>query len=214
MLMEHLQGSDLRALLGQRGPLPPEEVASYLLQVCDALAEAHGHGIIHRDLKPSNLFLVKRPNGSPCVKVIDFGISKIIASDGGANLTSSGVIIGSPFYMSPEQMRDAKNIDARSDIWSMGIVLHELATGKVPFEEKNYARTMWRAFNEEAAPPTQLRPDLPPWVDEIVARCLKKQPSQRYQDIEELATALRAATRAARGPVSLGRSSLRFWRRR
>lgn len=213
MVMEHLNGSDLKELIRERGPLAPERAASYLLQICDVLGEAHGQGIIHRDLKPSNLFLTRRPNGAPCVKVIDFGISKLIDSDG-KRITGSGVVMGSPFYMSPEQMRGSMSIDARSDIWSLGVVLYELVTGRVPFEEKNFAQLVWRVVNEEPPAPTSARPELPPWVDDIALRCLQKSPEQRFQTVADLAAALRTPTRASYPPSSGRRSRPRLVRRR
>jgi serine/threonine-protein kinase len=201
IVMEYLQGSDLKELLVAQGPLPVEEVITYLLQVCEALAEAHGMGIIHRDLKPSNLFLIQRPNGSACVKVIDFGISKVVTQEGG-DLTSSGAMVGSPLYMSPEQMMHSKNLDARSDIWAMGVVLYELVTGKVPFEGETFTQIVGRVLNHEPLLPSQVHPDLPEWVDAVVMRCLRKKPEERFQRIDELAAALRSRARVAVGAMT------------
>src|SRR5262249_16090025 len=128
---------------------------------------------------------------SPCVKVIDFGISKVVATDG-ADLTSSGAVIGSPLYMSPEQMMQAKDVDVRSDIWAVGVVLYEVVTRKVPFEGGTFAQIVARVLNHGLLPPSRIRPDLPQWMDAIILCCLRKKPGDRFQRIEELSAALRA----------------------
>ncbi|HEY3500068.1 MAG TPA: serine/threonine-protein kinase, partial [Polyangiaceae bacterium] len=131
MVMEYLEGADLGALLLQRGPLPIAEAAEYVLQACDAIAEAHALGIIHRDLKPPNLYLSRRADGSPVVKVLDFGISKAQTAAGDA-MTRTSALMGSPLYMSPEQMTSSRDVDPRSDIWSLGIILYKLVSGRLP----------------------------------------------------------------------------------
>jgi serine/threonine-protein kinase len=127
MVMEYLEGTDLRALLRARGPLPAAEAVDYMLQACHAIREAHALGIVHRDLKPANLFLARRPDGSACMKVLDFGISKELGSVAG-DLTKTGELLGSPLYMSPEQMVRRRDVDGRSDVWALGVVLYELTT--------------------------------------------------------------------------------------
>src|SRR6187401_1415590 len=131
MVMEYLRGRDLKDVSTRRGALAVGEAVDYVLQACDAVAEAHSLGIVHRDLKPSNLFLTERPDGSPLVKVLDFGISKALQSGDRSQLqmTASAAIMGSPQYMSPEQIRSSKNVDARADVWALGTILHELLTG-------------------------------------------------------------------------------------
>ncbi len=139
IVMEYLEGSDLAGELLTRGPLPPTDTVEYVVQACDALAEAHALGIVHRDLKPANLFVTRRRDGSPLVKVLDFGISKSSALNevgGGGSLTKTGGLMGSPVYMSPEQMKSAKDTDARTDIWALGIILYELVGGRTPFESE------------------------------------------------------------------------------
>ena len=126
MVMEYLEGGDLAEMLSQRGPLPPQEVVGYVLEACEAIAEAHAMGIVHRDLKPANLFVAKRPSGKPVVKVLDFGISKVPITGKDVALTSAKAVMGSPGYMSPEQMVEASHAGPRSDLWSLGIVLYEL----------------------------------------------------------------------------------------
>ncbi|EYF01657.1 serine/threonine protein kinase [Chondromyces apiculatus] len=191
MLMEHLQGSDLKEVVRSRGPLPVEEAIAYVLQACDAIGEAHALGIIHRDLKPANMFLIRRPNGMPCVKVLDFGISKQITPDN-VDLTRTGAMLGSPLYMSPEQMFRTKHVDTRSDIWALGVVLYELVTGTLPFLAQTLTEVVGLVLQEEPLLPSQHRPGLPPALDAVVSRCLQKKPEHRFQSIEELMQALRA----------------------
>ena len=131
MVMEFLDGRDLGALLETSGPLPIAEAVSYVLQVCEGIAEAHAAGIVHRDLKPANLFLTTDTGGAPCVKIIDFGVSKMADTD--LKLTQDMQALGSPLYMSPEAMNSSKEVDSRSDIWALGVILFELIAGKTPF---------------------------------------------------------------------------------
>jgi serine/threonine protein kinase len=193
MLMEHLTGDDLSQLLDKRGALPVREAALYVMQACEAIAEAHGHGIVHRDLKPANLFLTSRANGSPCVKVLDFGISKKIdpAKKFGRTLTVTGAFLGSPAFMSPEQMLNGKSADTRTDIWALGTILYELTTGAVPFNGETMTELVARVMNEPATPPSALRPTIPRTFDTLVLTCLQKKPARRFQTIEELMAALR-----------------------
>src|SRR5262249_37202550 len=133
IVMEYLHGEDLNQILRRRGPMQVAAVAEYVIQACDAVAEAHAMGIVHRDLKPANLFLTHRPDGAPLIKVLDFGISKANPlNDGGLGLTSTASILGSPYYMSPEQMKSSKDVDARSDVWSVGVILYQLLTAQLP----------------------------------------------------------------------------------
>jgi serine/threonine protein kinase len=190
MIMEHLTGSNLKKLIRTNGPLPVEQAVTYVLQACDAMSEAHSLGIIHRDLKPSNLFLTQRRDGSPCVKVLDFGISKQQTPDD-PELTKSGMVLGSPSYMPPEQMAHARNADVRSDVWSMGTVLYELVTATLPFRGATMAEMIAHVLQAELRPPSQVQPGLPAALDAVVMRCLQKNPDDRYQSIDELAAALR-----------------------
>lgn len=201
MVMEHLAGSDLRELLRKRGPLPVDEAVTYVLQACDALEEAHSLGIVHRDLKPANLFLTRRPNGSPCVKVLDFGISKQLGGEN-VDLTSTHASFGSPLYMSPEQMTRAKSADTRTDIWSMGIVLYELVTATTPFLAESVTEVVGRVLQEAPARPSQVRSDLPPWLDAAILGCLQKPRERRFQTIREFVTALAERDVAATMPLS------------
>jgi eukaryotic-like serine/threonine-protein kinase len=191
MVMERLVGDDLRALLRARGPLPIADVVEYVTQACRALGEAHALGIVHRDLKPSNLFLVRRKDGSTLVKVLDFGISKgarVESLEG--TLTTSQTLIGSPLYMSPEQIRDPKNVDARSDIWSLGVILHQLLTGRPVFSGESLAAVCAAIAADPPARTRELRPDVPPELEAVIARCLAKRPGARFQNVGELCAAL------------------------
>jgi serine/threonine-protein kinase len=188
LVMEYLEGEDLDALLQKRGPLPPAEAVEYVLQACDAIAEAHRAGIVHRDLKPANLFLTSRSDGSPCVKVLDFGISKV--SGEGASLTKTSGYLGTPLYMSPEQLRSARSVDGRSDIWALGIILFELCTGLSPFDAQSVPELCSMILTATPARLRAIRPELPEGLDAVVARCLKKDVEDRFATIADLAEAL------------------------
>lgn len=193
MVMEFLSGVDLGAVLQQRGPLPIREAVGNVLQACEAIAEAHAVGIVHRDLKPANLFITRRVDGTPLVKVLDFGISKLTElNDAGRreDLTASGSIMGSPGYMSPEQVRNAKAADARSDIWSLGVILYETVTGKNPFIGETIGETFARIVSESPPPIQSLRPDVPPGLAEVIGQCLERAVARRTQTIDHLATKL------------------------
>jgi serine/threonine protein kinase len=191
MVMEYLVGEDLSAMLERRGPLPVADAAVYLLQACDAIAQAHALGIVHRDLKPGNLFLTTREDGTPCVKVLDFGISKATGADGSLSsltLTKTQSVVGSPMYMAPEQMRPNRPLDARTDIWSLGVVAYELLTGRLPFDAQTMPELCAMVL-QDPAPPMQ-RQDLPPQLEVAIQRCLEKNPADRFADLSALAEAL------------------------
>jgi serine/threonine protein kinase len=192
MVMEFLVGSDLDAILKARGSLPPGQVVDWILQACEALAEAHSLGIIHRDLKPANLFLTHRADGTELIKVIDFGIAKAIQPEGSsAALTHTSQIMGSPLYMSPEQMRNAKHVDARSDIWALGITLYQLLSNKTPFDADTVHALCAALLTEAPKPLETQQTGLPPALCAVVMRCLAKDPEERYASVAQLATALR-----------------------
>jgi len=192
MVMELLRGRDLATLLREQGPLPLADVADYLLQAGEAIAEAHGLGIVHRDLKPPNLFLTQRADGSACVKVLDFGISKLTAASASADqvMTSTQAVMGSPLYMSPEQLLSARDVDLRTDIWALGVICFELLTGKLPFEGETLPRL---CMSINLAPPKSVRsyrPDLPSEVDDMLLRCLSKDPAKRFGNVAAFAAEL------------------------
>ena len=171
------------------GPLSVSQAVSYLLQACEAIAEAHALGIVHRDLKPANLFLAKRTRREPIVKVLDFGISKTADAES-LGLTKTSSLMGSPYYMSPEQMKSARDADTRSDIWALGIIFYELLTGVPPFQGETITEIVVLVTQGRVPPIRDLRPDVPPAVGDIIGRCLKRDPKQRYADVAEFAKAL------------------------
>ncbi len=191
IVLEFLDGRDLAALLDEHGPLPTETAVDFVLQVCDALAEAHAAGIIHRDLKPENLFLTYRPDGTPIVKLIDFGISKnLMARDRRAALTNPAQLVGSPYYMAPEQMRGVRGVDARADLWALGVVLYELLTGQTPFAADSIPAVCHLVMNEHPTPPRTFAPELPPELEAVILCCLEKEPNERFGDVADFANAL------------------------
>jgi serine/threonine-protein kinase len=194
IVMEYLEGRDLAAILASLAEprrLPSEEAVGYVLQACEAIAEAHAAGIVHRDLKPSNLFLSRRPDGTPMVKVLDFGISKALLSPAGeGTLTTTSSFVGSPIYAPPEQLVAAHEVDARADIWALGTILYEAMAGRPPYVGDSVMHVASRIFNEAPTPLGELRPELPAELVAAVMRCLEKKPEARFQDVRGLAEAL------------------------
>ncbi len=189
LVMELLEGNDLRTELSREGRIPYPRAVRYVLEACDALAEAHDLGIVHRDLKPANLFVVKRAPRPDYVKVLDFGLAKALGGVDGIS-TLTGDVLGSPRYMSPEQIFAPAGVDGRSDVWSLGVILYELVAGVHPFHADN---VMQVTLNIRTAQPTLLAPrapDVPAGLEEVVARCLTKDREQRYPNAEALAHAL------------------------
>jgi serine/threonine protein kinase len=194
IVMELLDGHDLRAELAERGPLPEAEVISYVLQACDALEEAHTLGIVHRDLKPHNLFLARQRRGPPIVKVLDFGMSKVDpAMFEGGPLTRPETALGTPRYMAPEQWRSAATVDHRADIWALGVVMYELMTGKVPLQGMPLGERQARLLAGAIPSPSTLHPHVSAETARVVLRCLKADPVSRWRSVAHLATALRDA---------------------
>jgi serine/threonine protein kinase len=191
-VMEFLEGKDLGGVLQSRtAPLPIDETVDLVLEVLDGLAQAHAEGVIHRDLKPSNIFLAKRRDGSDVIKILDFGICKL-HRPGVSDLTATQAGMGSPLYMSPEQTRNAKNVDARTDIWSIGTVLYELLTRKLAFDAETYGELCSLIFEGKFEPARHLRPEIPEALDAIIARCLKVAPGDRFASAGELGLTLAA----------------------
>ncbi|TMQ09647.1 MAG: serine/threonine protein kinase [Deltaproteobacteria bacterium] len=175
LVMEFLEGQDIGQLLAERG--------------CEALAEAHSLGIVHRDIKPANFFLTRGSDGAPLLKVLDFGISK--APTTGANLTATQSVMGTPAYMSPEQMRSARNVDARTDVWSLGAVLYEAIEGHLPFQAASFSEMCVMVAVEPPTPMAATPRELVP----IIARCLAKNPDDRYRSVADLARDLACLAR-------------------
>jgi len=207
MVLELLEGEDLAQVLERELRVAPHLAVTYVLQALDGVREAHAQGIVHRDLKPSNLFLAKRRDGSVVVKVLDFGISKAgqaqqALSQTPAARTSTKAMLGSPLYMSPEQLRSSKSVDARADIWAIGVILFELLTGTLPFMGENLGE-LFAAILENDAPPVRSRaPEVPPGLEAIVARCLQRKPEMRYASATELMRELTAFAAPSTSPFS------------
>jgi eukaryotic-like serine/threonine-protein kinase len=192
MVMEYLAGDDLRAILEREGQLPIEQAVDYTLQALCGLAEAHTAGIVHRDLKPANLFVTQGTDGLPRVKIVDFGISKLTGATAQpiAAKTQTAALLGSPHYMSPEQLACARLVDARTDIWSVGIMLYEMLTGKLPFDGPSVTAVTVVVVQKDPPKPSGLRPEIAPALEAAVLRCLAKDPDDRFPDVAALAEAL------------------------
>jgi serine/threonine-protein kinase len=188
IVMEYLEGEDLDQVIERGVKLPIETAVDYILQACEAVAEAHSLGIVHRDLKPKNLFLTKRLSGKPLVKVLDFGISKSATDD--LSLTSTTQTLGSPNYMSPEQLRSARDVDHRTDIWALGVILQELLTGQVPWLAETVTQLTAKVLEDPPVAVTELRPDVPAALAQAIAKCLEKKREDRHQTVAEFAQAI------------------------
>ncbi|XYI01241.1 serine/threonine-protein kinase [Sorangium sp. So ce1128] len=193
LVMDLLEGTDLSVRLRSEGRLPIEEACEIGVQICEALSEAHARGIVHRDIKPGNLFIVRRTDGSPLVKVLDFGIAKLLGPVdelGVDSLTSQNAMVGSPLYMSPEQMRASRAVDTRSDLWSLGVALYQALAGKLPFEAETFGELILQVMQERPAPLSSLRAEVPEALSQAIMRCLERSPEERWQDVAQLAAAL------------------------
>ncbi len=208
LVMEYLRGGDVAAEIKRRGPLPVVEAISIMLQACEAVGAAHAAGVVHRDIKPSNLFLAENGDGTRTVKVLDFGISKVSepatpSSEDELGVTTAFEALGSPVYMSPEQMRSSRDVDARTDVWSLGVTLFKLLTGQAPFPGKTMTDLCARVLVDPTPSVRALRPEVPEGLQATVERCLEKEPADRFQSVSDLALAL--AEHASPEDVELAR---------
>ncbi|HMJ53035.1 MAG TPA: serine/threonine-protein kinase [Polyangiaceae bacterium] len=193
--MELLEGQDLGRVVSEQGALPVEAAIDYILQACEALATAHSLGIVHRDIKPENLFLSRSVPGVDVIKVLDFGISKLDAPEppqqSGRPTVRSTSAVGSPTYMSPEQIRALDDVDARADVWGLGCVLYELLCGAPAFDAPSLTQLAAKILERPPVPLRSVKADLPPDLEWVVNHCLGKDPAKRFQNVGELAAALR-----------------------
>jgi serine/threonine-protein kinase len=193
MVMEHLDGTDLAHELKARGRLPIEEAVDLVLQAIEGVASAHARGVVHRDLKPSNLFLAGK-GGRYRVKVLDFGISKVSSSSPDApvedDLTSTTTMLGSPRYMSPEQAQSSRDVDRRTDVWSLGVILYEMLAGVRPFAGSSLGEVISQLISRTPDPVRVHRPEVPEALEAAVAKCLERDRERRFADVAELAAAI------------------------
>jgi eukaryotic-like serine/threonine-protein kinase len=192
LVLEYLEGCDLSDELARRGQIPAQEAVGYVLEACEALAEAHVAGIIHRDLKPANLFLARRNNGSRCLKLLDFGVSKSIEEGSLAqfSLTKTSSIVGSPIYMSPEQLNSAKDVDARTDIWALGALTYELIAGRPPFFAETIPQLVSQVLHMEPPTLAELGVSVPGGLEPVLRKALSKARDQRYPTVAAFAEAI------------------------
>jgi serine/threonine-protein kinase len=192
LVMEYLEGTCLEGLLSGGKRLALAQACDLALQASEGLSAAHAMGVVHRDIKPANLHVTNGPDGAELLKIVDFGISKMLDADAGAGpqLTRTQTSIGSPLYMSPEQMRSARMVDYRSDQWSLGVVLYRMATGKLPFDGQSLPRVCVQVLQGDFVSVATRCPDLPPAFAVAVERCFRVSPNERYADIAEFAAAL------------------------
>ncbi len=186
IVLEYLDGEDLADHLAHNGPLRVSTAVRFILEACEVLAEAHAAGIVHRDIKPANLFIAKQRDKRRIIKVLDFGISKLTDEP----VTQASAMLGTVTYMSPEQLRSAKEVDHRTDIWALGAVLYECLTGKPAFGGSNTAELIASVFSNDRRPMQAVRDDLPVGLVDIVERCLRTDPTERFESVLELATEL------------------------
>jgi serine/threonine-protein kinase len=190
--MEYLPGHNIGEIIADYGPIPPARTAYLMDQVCAALNEAHGIGLVHRDIKPANIFCAYRGGVFDVAKLLDFGLAKpTYQSPGDTQLTMQGTVTGSPLFMSPEQAASEDMLDARSDIYSLGAVMYYMLTGRPPFAYDNPVKVMIAHASEEVVPLRHHNSELPVELEDVVLRCLEKDPEHRFQDVQALQRALR-----------------------
>ncbi len=193
IVMEYLDGESLAELMMREAPISIQRSVDLITQVCDAVGAAHGRGIIHRDLKPENLFVVRRRDGSEWIKVLDFGIAKILDTPEGMSLTCSGASMGTPHYMAPEQLHEAKHVDERADIYSTGVLLFQLLTAERPFQAKTIGELVIELVTADPQRPRSFRPELSEELEAAVLKAIARDPDDRYTALSDLADALALA---------------------
>jgi eukaryotic-like serine/threonine-protein kinase len=202
IVMEFLEGEDLAKTLARTGPLPIARAAHILIQVCRGLVAAHGRGIVHRDLKPENLLLQQRGDGGDLVKILDFGIAKLKSTEQRPEAaTRTGITLGTPYYMPPEQARGQKELDERADIYALGVILFELLSAQKPHQGENYNAILYSILMGGAPRIEAFRPDLPPELANVVHRAMAGEAKDRYQSVSELSQALAPFTGRALTPA-------------
>lgn len=207
IVMELLSGRDLYTTLRENGPLSPKALCSAMVQICVGLMEAHEKGIIHRDLKPENLFCASEPDGSTLLKIVDFGVSKQITS-GMRSMTNPTESVGSPQYMSPEQITTPSEVDPRTDVWSLGVVMYELLTGALPFNGPSPAQVCASVLSDPVPAISNFRSDVPPALQYIVLRCLEKNRERRFRSVADLLKALQSFVSTGDVPAALAPAAL------
>ncbi len=192
LVLEFLEGHNLEDIVTNWGPIAVPTAIDWVLQASEAIAEAHAHGIVHRDLKPANLFLTRRADGSACIKVIDFGLSKLTDPRlrGVSKITLPTDVMGSPHYMAPEQLRATCDADERTDLWALGAVLHELITGQPPFSGQTVAEICASVLTQPTPRISSIRANAPPGLERAILRCLEKDPEARFANVAEMAYAV------------------------
>jgi serine/threonine protein kinase len=189
-IMEYIEGVSLSELIRRESPLAPERAVTIALQIADALSASHRKGVVHRDLKPDNVILVSRGRQHDFVKLLDFGIAKLTANAASSHRTRTGIVMGTPQYMSPEQCDGRGRIDHRSDIYALGIVLYQMLTGRVPFGGDGYGEVLIQQMSKAPLAPSSVVPSIPEHLELVVLKALEKQPDHRYQDMDETMLAL------------------------
>jgi serine/threonine-protein kinase len=200
VVMEYLSGTDLDRVIGQRGRLPRAEAVGYVIEACEAVAEAHARGVIHRDLKPANIFITKHVDGSPLVKVLDFGLAKRRTVVDGWRMTTQRTVIGSPPYMSPELVTNSPDVDSATDVWAMGVILYELLSGKRPFEGDSPFGLFAQILEAQPPPMRDQGVEVPVELEQLVHRCLELDPARR-PSMAELARGLLPFAAASARPL-------------
>ena len=211
-IMEFLAGDSLAKVIHDQAPLAPERAQAIALQIADALGASHRHGIVHRDLKPDNVMITVRRDGRDFVKVLDFGIAKLTGDHPGSRRTRTGIVMGTPAYMSPEQCEGRGQVDHRTDIYALGILLYEMLTGQVPFRGEGYGEVLVQHMTQVPRKPSTIRGVIPPHLEAVCMKALEKRSTDRFRDMDELMRALQdpvgfvEANGGLEGFLSYGRS--------